>query len=248
MSAAAPVPRFFVPEPINGIGDITLGEDAAQHMRVLRLGTGSSMVLLDGQGTRAQGTLRTLAKRNATVSVEDVESTPALAPVHALVPIADRDRMLWLAEKSCELALTSWRPVQWKRSRSVTPRGEGSGFQIKVNARMASALEQSGNAWMPVTYPDSTPDRAVASLPESARLVLDATGEPVAHVLRDVRASAITIAVGPEGGLEESEVEALVAAGFRRVSLCPTTLRFETAGIVALAHARAALAANNGTG
>lgn len=246
MSAGAPVPRFFAPEPLGGIGTVTLGEDAARHMRVLRMAVGADVVLLDGQGTRAQGTLRTLAKRNATVAIERIESFAAPAAVHALVPIADRDRMLWLAEKSCELALTSWRPVQWKRSRSVTPRGEGSGFQLKVNARMASALEQSGNVWLPVTYPDATPDRALASLPDGARLVLDAGGEPIADALRSVHATTITIALGPEGGLDETELASLEAAGFRRVSLGPMTLRFETAGIVALAHARAALASLNG--
>jgi 16S rRNA (uracil1498-N3)-methyltransferase len=33
-----------------------------------------------------------------------------------LAPVADRDRMLWLAEKTVELGLTSWRPVVWRRS------------------------------------------------------------------------------------------------------------------------------------
>jgi 16S rRNA (uracil1498-N3)-methyltransferase len=238
MSDAASVPRFFAPEPLSGIGTVMLGEDAARHMRVLRMSAGAEVVLLDGQGTRAQGTLRALAKRNATVAIESVESLDA--------PAADRDRMLWLAEKSCELALTSWRPVQWKRSRSVTPRGEGGGFQLKVNARMASALEQSGNAWLPITYPDATPDRALASLPDGARVVLDAGGEPIASALRDVHHAALTIALGPEGGLEDTELALLVAAGFRRVSLGPMTLRFETAGIAAIAHARAALASPNG--
>src|SRR5262245_8603129 len=100
VSAGAPVPRFFAPEPLVGSGSVTLGEDAARHMRVLRMGVGASVVLLNGQGARAHGTLRTLAKRNATISIEHVDSVAAPAAVHALVPIADRDRMLWLAEKS----------------------------------------------------------------------------------------------------------------------------------------------------
>lgn len=242
MTAAAPAPRFFVPEPFGANGTVTIGEEAARHMRVLRIGAGSPVVLLDGQGTRARGTVRTLAKRNATISIDEAEDVAAPPAVHALVPIADRDRMLWLAEKASELALTSWRPVMWKRSRSVTPRGERSGFQQKVNARMASALEQSGNAWLPVTYPDATLDRALASLPDGSRFVLDADAEPMTDVLRDARPAAVTIAIGPEGGLEMTELSLLALAGFRRVSLGAMTLRFETAGIVAIAHARAALA------
>lgn len=248
MKTVTRVPAFFVPEPIAEAGTITLGEDAARHLRVLRLGVGAALELLDGQGTRAAGLLRTLAKRNATVDIVDTKTVEALPAVHALVPIADRERMLWLAEKAAELALTTWRPVLWHRSRSVTPRGEGSGFQTKVHARMVFALEQSGGAWLPVTYPDAPPARALAALPEGRRFVLDMAGTPIASALRNLEGLAVTIAVGPEGGLEEEELRSLEDSGFERVSLGPTTLRFETAGVAAIAHARAALAALEGAG
>jgi 16S rRNA (uracil1498-N3)-methyltransferase len=213
-------------------------------MRARRIGVGTTVTLLDGQGGKASGVVRALARRNATIEVQSVEAIAAPPAVHALVPVADRDRMLWLAEKSAELALTSWRPVQWKRSRSVMPRGEGSAFHGKLVGRMASALEQSGNAWLPVTFPESTLERSIASLPAGARLALDAGGEPIVRALRDLRdiaAQPVTIAIGPEGGLEDSERNALDGAGFRRVSLGATILRFETAGVAALAHVRAAL-------
>ena len=241
MSRAAVVPRFYVPDEFEPGGHITVGEDAARHMRVLRLGAGATVAVLNGSGVRADGTLRTLARRNATIDIGNVERIDPPPPVHALVPVADRDRMLWLAEKCAELALSSWRPVVWKRSRSVVPRGEGSGFHAKVRARMASALEQSGAAWLPETYPDATLERAVASLPEGARLVMDVEGAPIARSVRDLQAP-VTIAIGPEGGFDEAELRALEDGGFLRVSLGPQTLRFETAGVVALAHVRAALA------
>jgi 16S rRNA (uracil1498-N3)-methyltransferase len=181
-----------------------------------------------------------LAKRNATVEIESVEQLPAPAEVHLLVPIADRDRMLTLAEKCAELAATSWRPVLWKRSRSVVPRGEGNGFQRKVQARMASAIEQSGGAWAPTTYPDASLERAIAALPEGARFVLDPAGAPASTVVSAMH-SPVIFALGPEGGFDESERATLLEAGFRPLSLGPTVLRFETAGIAALALARAFL-------
>jgi 16S rRNA (uracil1498-N3)-methyltransferase len=236
-------PRFFAPEPFAAHATVTVGEDAARHMRVLRLGPGSAVLLLDGQGSRATGTLRTLAKRSATIEVERIDAIPAAPAVHALVPIADRDRMLWLAEKAAELEAASWRPVMWKRSRSVSPKGEGSVFQGRVLARMTSALEQSGNAWLPATYPDATPEHALAALPPSRRLVLDAAGESIVRALARPGAAPLVVAVGPEGGFEDAEMSLLLDAGFERVSLGSMTLRFETAGIAALAHARAALAA-----
>jgi 16S rRNA (uracil1498-N3)-methyltransferase len=240
-------PRFFAPEALVPGETVRLGEDAARHMRVLRMGAGAPVILLDGEGVRAHATLRALAKRNATIEIDSVEETAALPMIHALVPIADRERMLWLAEKMAELAVSSWRPVMWKRSRSVSPRGEGPGFQGKVRARMISALEQSGNAWLPAIYPDSTIDRALSALADGRRAVLDREGTPIATAFATCTAPLI-IAIGPEGGFDPSETAELVDAGFERTSLATTTLRFETAGIVALAHARAAFAAQGEVG
>lgn len=248
MKHTSVVPRFFIPEAFAPGDQVTVGEDAARHMRVIRLGAGARVTLLNGNGVRAEGVLRTLAKRNATVEVGVVATVAPLPEVHMLVPIADRDRMLWLAEKCAELGLSSWRPVMWKRSRSVSPRGEGSGFQARVRARMASALEQSGSTWLPVTYPDATVDRAIASLPSGCRYALDASGVPVARAMRELRSAPVAVALGPEGGFEEGELRTLQDAGFERVGLGAGVLRFETAGIVALAHVRAALAELETTG
>ena len=61
------------------------------------------------------------------------------------------------------------------------------------------------------------------------------------------RLRPLTLAIGPEGGIEDSEMELLKAAGFRAVSLVHTNLRFETAAVAALAVVRSALAALPGT-
>ena len=52
----------------------------------------------------------------------------------------------------------------------------------------------------------------------------------------------VTIAVGPEGGVEADERQRFVAAGFAPVSLGGNILRFETAGVAALAIVRTRLA------
>ena len=240
MSGATP--RFLVSEGFAARSTVTVSDAAARHMRVLRLAPGATVTLLDGEGSRGEGTVQTLGKRSAVVLVERVEQLNAPPAVHMLVPIADRDRMLWLAEKTTELSLTSWRPVLWSRSRSVTPRGDGPSFQAKVRARMSSAIEQSGNPWLPALYPGAPLDRALAALPEGVRVVLDARGERMSRVLRNTESDGVTLAIGPEGGFDDDELGALERAGFVRASLGATTLRFETAAVVALAHARAALA------
>ena len=91
-------------------------------------------------------------------------------------------------------------------------------------------------------YPDATPERAAASAPPGTRLLLDPDGPPLLSVSLT---TPVTIAVGPEGGVERDERDLLVAAGFAPVSLSGHILRFETAGVGALAVARAALAATS---
>lgn len=234
------VATFYVAdEPFAPGVSASLGEGVLHHVRVRRLGIGSRVALLDGHGHRAEGTLVRLSKTAATVEVERVDALAALPPVHLLVPIADRDRMLWLAEKCAELGATSWRPVLYRRSRSVKPRGEGPTFAGKLKARMASALEQSGGAWLPAMYPEASLTRALSALPEGPRLVLDAGGSAI---LGQRLEPPVTVAVGPEGGLEEEELEEFERAGFTRVALGGNILRFETAAIAGLAIARSAVA------
>ena len=235
-TGASSLATFFSAEaPIAG-AITTLGDEAAHHLRVRRMGPSDRIRLTDGAGTVGVGVLVRLSKSGGAVEVEEVEQIEPPVDVHLIVPIADRDRMLWLAEKSAELGATTWRPVLWKRSRSVTPRGEGTAFQAKVRARMISALEQSGGAWLPTLYPDAPLDRAIAAAPQGSRLLLDAEGE---SMLGATLATPVTIAIGPEGGLETSEHDALNAAGFHRVSIAANVLRFETAAVAGLALARA---------
>lgn len=233
------VATFFAPAPLAEGTAVTLGEDAAHHIRVRRLNVGDRLGLVDGAGGVAEGTLIRVAKGHAVVDVARLERRERPAAVHVLVPVADRDRMLWLAEKCVELGATSWRPVLWRRSRSVSPRGEGTSFQSKVRARMAAALTQCEGAWLPDTYPDATVERAIAATPPGVRVVLEADGPPI---LTLPLGTVVSIAVGPEGGLERGEIDQLVGAGFAPASIGGHILRFETAALAALAIVRASLA------
>lgn len=234
------VAAFFAGEPLAPGGSVTLGEDAAHHARVRRIEVGERVALTDGAGALAEGTLVRLTKHHATVDVHAVAWREPLPPVHLLVPVADRDRMLWLAEKSVELGASSWRPVLWRRSRSVSSRGEGATFQGKVRARMAAALTQCEGAWLPDLFPETTLERAVAAAPGGTRLVLDADAPPLLGLPLE---APVTLAVGPEGGLEREERDRLVDAGFAPASLGGHILRFETAAVAALAVVRAAMRA-----
>lgn len=233
------VATFFAADALTVGATITLSEEAAHHIRVARVEIGECVALRDGAGKAAVGTLVKISKSLALVDISATSDLPRPAPIHLLAPVADRERMLWLAEKVTELAVTSWRPVLWRRSKSVSPRGEGPTFQAKVRARMTSALIQSRGGWLPDVFPESTVERAVAAAPLGTRLLLARDGEPIVGV---PMRTPITIALGPEGGMEQSERDAFIGAAFLPVKLGDGTLRFETAGIAAVAIAAASLA------
>jgi 16S rRNA (uracil1498-N3)-methyltransferase len=235
----APVATFFATDPLVAGGTVTLAEEAAHHMRVARVAIGECVALRDGAGKAAIGTLIKVSRSSALVEVSETNELSRPAPIHLLAPVADRDRMLWLAEKVTELGLTSWRPVVWRRSKSVSPRGEGPTFQTKVHARMTSALIQSGGGWLPDIFPESTIERAIAAAPLGTRLLLAKDGEPI---IRVPMKGPVTIALGPEGGMEPTERDSFIGAAFLPVKLGDSTLRFETAGVAAVAIAAASLA------
>lgn len=235
----APVATFLAEPPFAPNAHVQLGEDEAHHIRVLRLGVGDVVSLRDGRGGTAIGTLVRASRSQALVEVQQVSAIEPPDAIHLLVPIADRDRMLWLAEKAAELNVTSWRPVLWRRSRSVSPRGEGSTFTARLRARMTAAMLQSKSAWLPEIFPDAPLDRAIAAAPAGAtRLVLHQDGGPL---LAQQINTPVVLVVGPEGGIEPDEMDQLVAGGFTPVTLGGSVLRFETAGVAGVATVRSAL-------
>ncbi len=238
-SDRAPAVTFFAPEAFTSGSPITLGDEAAQHARVLRIGAGEPVGLRDGAGVAARGVISRTAKRSLTVDVTEVWEMRALPPIHLLVPVADRDRMLMLAEKCTELAAASWRPVMWRRSRSVGPAGDGPAFQSRLKSRMISALLQSGGAWLPEIHPSAPVTRAVAAAPAGTRLLLDASASQA--LISATIELPVALAIGPEGGFDDREKEEMIAGGFAPVSIAGPTLRFETAAIAALAIVRARL-------
>jgi 16S rRNA (uracil1498-N3)-methyltransferase len=233
------VATFFSATPFAPGETVALSEAAAHHARVKRLQVGDAIRLTDGGGAIGIATLAAIEKGGADATISEVERVPREWAIHLRVPIGDRDRMLWLAEKSTELGVASWQAIRFRRSMSVSPRGEGASFAEKVRARMISALEQSGGAWLPEILPDA--DLAAITLPSSpARLLLDADGAPLLGDAQLSSSAEPVILFGPEGGLEVSEREALIQSAWHPVRLAQNILRFETAGIAAVAAVRAA--------
>jgi 16S rRNA (uracil1498-N3)-methyltransferase len=228
---------FLVDDEI-AVGVVALGDSASHHARVKRLEVGDRVRVTNGAGRVGSGAIVSLARDAVSVEIATAELQPRPPAIHLRAPIADRDRMLWLAEKVTELGITSWQAVRFRRSASVNPRGEGPAFHDKVRARMISALEQSGGAWLPSILPDAKLDELVLRDGESG-ILLDAGGGSLPEAMSLPSGGTPVLLLGPEGGLEPTELGALEVKGWRAASLADTTLRFETAGIAAVAVCRA---------
>jgi 16S rRNA (uracil1498-N3)-methyltransferase len=241
----ASVTTLYAPNLPPGGGEVSLGEAAAHHANVRRLSAGDEVRITNGAGAVALATIRRLTKREMVTEVRRPEQIPPAPLLEALLPVADRDRMLWLAEKCAELGVSVWQPVMFARSRSVVPRGEGDAFAAKVRARMVAALEQSSGAWLPEVRRELPLEEALAGVTARRRYVLDRAG---GRLDAATAGDGSAVAFGPEGGIEPNEHALLRAAGWTPVALAPTTLRFETAGIAAVAILRAAVMPPNGEG
>lgn len=234
-----PIATFFASAELRTGRTIALDEAAAHHARVKRLAAGDIIALTDGAGARATASITALRKGSLECEVDRVDTQPPPPSLHLCVPIADRDRMLWLAEKATEFGVTTWQGVRFHRSMSVSPRGEGGAFAAKLRLRMIAALEQSGGAWLPRVLSDA--DLAdIASVDATSSFILDASGPPLLGVFDAAVDREPKLLFGPEGGIEPPELARLQGSGWRRARLASTTLRFETAGIGAIAAIRAA--------
>ncbi|MDX1388811.1 MAG: RsmE family RNA methyltransferase, partial [Acidobacteriota bacterium] len=121
--------------------------------------------------------------------------------------------------------------------RSENARG-ASGRLDRWHRIALEACKQSGRR----VVPEVRVDHDLPGPPgvRAAGWVLDPHGEavPVGEALAGPAPPAgVAIVIGPEGGLESSEVARLVERGWRRVHLGPRVLRTETAGVVAAALA-----------
>ena len=157
-----------------------LDEAAAHHASVKRLVVGDVVRLTSGDGRRASGRIAAVAKRRLTVALDGEAERVAPWPcVELWAPVGDRDRMLLLAEKAVELGASVWRPIVYRRSRSVSPRGEGDAFREKVRLRMISALEQSGSAWLPTIEREVPLHAALGTGSAVHGILLEADGPPI---------------------------------------------------------------------
>lgn len=232
------IPRFFCPFPLHPGATVELAAEAAHHaLKVLRVGAGDAAILFDGQGGQWQATLNPAGKRlRATLqefSAIDCEPALQLTLVQAL-PAGDK--MDLVVQKAVELGVSRIQPVIARRS-VIRLTGERAERRSEHWRQIViAACEQSGRNRIPALAPILELPHYLGIAAQENRLGFVCT-PGVGRSLRDLAAPAapVSLLVGPEGGFEEGEWLAVLAAGFHAVRLGPRVLRSETAGLGAVA-------------
>ncbi len=224
-------PAVLVPPgALLGAGRVELEEDELHHLRVRRAREGEALRILDGAGATALGRL-VKAGRGFAVEVETVSREPRPPGFSLAVGAGDRDRFAWLAEKAAELGVSDLVPMESERTRSVAA-GLRPSHIPALQRRARQAIKQSRAPWSPRIHPLRSVDEVARETGSPYRWLGEVSGISPPEVDPD---GAMTVVIGPEGGLTEAEREVFLAAGFEPVRLAPDLLRFETAALAAAA-------------
>jgi 16S rRNA (uracil1498-N3)-methyltransferase len=237
-SGAADVtsPRFFVNEPLNGDEMTLRGEVAHRIARVLRLPAGSQVALFDDSGRSWRAEVTEIRGQTVRVAVgRAVEHEPDPTTI-LLAGMIRPNRFEWLIEKAAELGVTSLLPVVCTRC-AVRPSEIGPSRLERWRRIAVEAAEQCGRVTVPrIEQPISFEGALGVAGGRFFVAVEPAHGpaRPIGAGLRDVDGHAVTLLVGPEGGLTPDEVRRSIDAGAEAVALGPRILRTETAAIAVL--------------
>jgi 16S rRNA (uracil1498-N3)-methyltransferase len=232
--------RVHVEGPLVSGKRVKLEGNAASHItRVLRLRVGATLTLFDGAGGEYQGSIDKAHGGEVIVAVGAHCAIERESPLTLTLAqgVSRGERMDLVVQKATELGVSHLVPVLTERS---VVRLTAQQSDRKLNhwrAIVVGACEQCGRNRLPsVAAPLTLREflKGDAGAAPGARLLLSPAGTAT---LRDVPrpSTAVTVLIGPEGGLTDEEQQASVAAGFTALRLGPRVLRTETAAIAALA-------------
>ncbi|MDT0307468.1 16S rRNA (uracil(1498)-N(3))-methyltransferase [Streptomyces sp. DSM 44917] len=238
--STAPV---FLSGALSGAGPGALlrldGPEGRHAVTVRRLRPGEEIVLTDGAGTAARGTVAAVTgKDSLDVAVEEAVAEPAPDPwltVVQALPKGDRGELA--VETMSETGVDAI--VPWAAARCVTQwKGErGERALAKWRAAAREAGKQARRArFCEVAEPVGTREaaRGVVAGAAFAAVLHESATEPLATAPLPT-GGRIVLIVGPEGGVTDQELAAFAEAGARPCRLGPTVLRTSTAGTAAAA-------------
>ncbi len=227
--------RRWIADEFSGDRAALVGEHADHLVRVLRARIGEDFDIVAGVSVR-RGRITSVKEDRVEFELGEEISAAGMIEITLVLAIFKFDRMEWAIEKCTELGVSRIVPVISRRTDSHL--AAASAKRVERWQRIArQASEQSRRTTPPEILP---PIRFADALTGAAALRIVLAESEERTLLRDVlksnaSASAIILAVGPEGGWTEDELQSFRQAGWISASLGNTILRAETAAIAATA-------------
>lgn len=210
---------------------LALDPEESHHVaRVLRLRAGDALRVFDGAGREWEAAIEAVAKENVTV-VLGPEIEGRIDPTFRVVlwqANVRPERLEWVLEKGTEIGVAEFRLFASERVEAPPP---SPARWARYRRILVEACKQCGRRVVPTLLPGEL----TAADPGLAAIVLAPGAAPLREALRSTPPGEAWLAVGPEGGLTEGEIESLTRGGWRAASLGPRVLRTETAGLAAAA-------------
>jgi 16S rRNA (uracil1498-N3)-methyltransferase len=221
--------RFFCPDtPVDG--RVVLEGDEARHLtRVRRVAVGECVELFDGRGCNLRAEVVALGRDRVELIVLESKVSDRLVgdSLTLASAVPKGDRFDWLVEKATELGVARLIPLVTERS-VVDPRS------TKLD-RLRRVVVEASKQCRRDRLMELEPPRSWASVVESSREPVKLVAHPgapgMASMGLNLAGRSAILAIGPEGGFTEAEVEAARSRGWQAVGLGATVLRIETAAL-----------------
>lgn len=228
--------RIYHPGCYQQDEDITLSLVAAHHVAVvLRLQAGQTIFVFNGFDQQACALLTTVDKKKVIARLTTIDYCSRESPceLHLVQGLAKGARMDIVVQKAVELGVTSIRPLITAHCSVKIDAKQKAKKQAHWQAIAISACEQSGRNTLAIIHPVTYLTDFLAIQSTHLKFVLSPTSLKSwrNYTFTD---TAMTLLVGPEGGLSSQELTALTTYNFMPLSLGPRILRTETAAIAAL--------------
>jgi len=227
--------RRWIADEVSGNRASLVGAHAQHLAQVLRGRIGQEFDIATGESIR-RGRVTSIADKRVEFELGEIIPAAPTPSLTLVLSIFKFDRMEWAIEKCTELGVSRIVPIVARRTDAHL--AAASAKRAERWRRIAIQASEQSRRSAPPEIADPIKLQEAVSLNDSALRIVLAESEQQT-MLRDALAAysgaEIVLAVGPEGGWAEDELQLFQKAGWISASLGPTVLRAETAAIAAAA-------------
>ena len=236
------MPRFFVnPSQVREDSIVIQGNDVNHIRNVLRMRPGDELSLSDGQGTDYFCRIQSMERDEICLSIENSWKSYVELPVklYLFQGLPKGEKMELIIQKAVELGAYEIIPVRTNRAIVKLDAKKEAKKIARWQQIAESGAKQSGRGIIPAVKPVMGLAEALAYAKSLDGILIPYERAEGSKKTRESIAGlkgkkSVGIFIGPEGGFDEAEGEAAMAAGAMPVTLGRRILRTETAGLTML--------------